>query len=113
MVVSYSMSTFIGHSIVTSKGANFLAAFLLNPGVSDLTGSFRLYERHALEAILPKVKCTGYAFQMEIVVLAKKAGFSIAEVPITFVDRLYGESKLGPREIILYLKGLVYLFFTT
>jgi dolichol-phosphate mannosyltransferase len=102
-----------GRLTVTSKGANFLAAFLLNPGVSDLTGSFRLYERHALEAILPKVKCTGYAFQMEIVVLAKKAGFSIAEVPITFVDRLYGESKLGPREIILYLKGLVYLFFTT
>jgi dolichol-phosphate mannosyltransferase len=100
-------------STVTSKGANFLAAFLLNPGVSDLTGSFRLYERHALEEILPKIKCTGYAFQMEIVVLAKKAGFSIVEVPITFVDRLYGESKLGPREIILYLKGLVYLFFTT
>ena len=98
---------------VTSKGANFLAAFLLNPGVSDLTGSFRLYERSALEEILPKVKSTGYAFQMEIVVLAKKAGFTIAEVPITFVDRLYGESKLGPKEIVLYLQGLVHLFLTT
>lgn len=98
---------------ITSKGANFLADFLLQPGVSDLTGSFRLYERRAIEKILPQVKSTGYAFQMEIIVLAKKAGYSVAEVPITFVDRLYGESKLGTREIVLYLKGLLNLFFTT
>lgn len=98
---------------ITSKGANILAEILLNPGVSDLTGSFRLYERRALEAILPKVRCTGYAFQMEIIVLAKKAGYKIEEVPITFVDRLYGESKLGTKEIVLYLKGLLTLFLTT
>lgn len=98
---------------LTSKGANFLADFLLNPGVSDLTGSFRLYERKAIDKILPMVQSTGYAFQMEIVVLAKKEGYKIAEVPITFVDRLYGESKLGTKEIILYLKGLLFLFFTT
>jgi dolichol-phosphate mannosyltransferase len=98
---------------LTSKGANFLADFLLNPGVSDLTGSFRLYERRAIDRILPLVRSTGYAFQMEIVVLAKKEGFKVSEVPITFVDRLYGESKLGTKEIFLYLKGLVMLFFTT
>lgn len=99
---------------VVSKGANTLATFLLNSGgVSDLTGSFRLYERTVIEDILPKVKCTGYAFQMEIVILAKKAGYHIDEVPITFVDRIYGESKLGGKEIVLYLKGLVTLFFTT
>ena len=98
---------------LTSKGANFLADFLLNPGVSDLTGSFRLYERKAIDRILPIVQSTGYAFQMEIVVLAKKHGFRVSEVPITFVDRLYGESKLGTKEIIMYLKGLLYLFFTT
>ena len=98
---------------ITSKGANILADILLAPGVSDLTGSFRLYKRSVVEQILPKVTCTGYAFQMEIVVLAKKAGFRIAEVPITFVDRLYGESKLGPKEVILYIKGLLTLFFTT
>jgi dolichol-phosphate mannosyltransferase len=98
---------------LTSKGANFLADFLLNPGVSDLTGSFRLYERSAIDRILPLVRSTGYAFQMEIVVLAKKEGFTVSEVPITFVDRLYGESKLGTKEIVLYLKGLLMLFFTT
>jgi dolichol-phosphate mannosyltransferase len=96
-----------------SKGANFLASFLLNPGVSDLTGSFRLYERAVLEAILPQIQCKGYAFQMEIIVRSKKAGFKVNEVPITFVDRIYGESKLGAKEIVLYLKGLLQLFFTT
>jgi dolichol-phosphate mannosyltransferase len=99
---------------IVSKGANTLATFLLDAGgVSDLTGSFRLYERHAIEDILPKATCTGYAFQMEIVILANKKGFRIAEVPITFVDRIYGESKLGGKEIVLYIKGLLTLFFST
>jgi len=98
---------------VTSKGANFLADFLLNPGVSDLTGSFRLYERKVLDQILPQIQCKGYAFQMEIIVRSKKAGFQINEVPITFVDRIYGESKLGTKEIIMYIQGLIQLFFTT
>lgn len=73
---------------LTSKGANFLASFLLNPGPSDLTGSFRLYRREALEKILPQVRAKGYAFQMEILVVAKAHGLKFAEVPITFVDRL-------------------------
>jgi dolichol-phosphate mannosyltransferase len=98
---------------LTSKGANFLAEFLLNPGVSDLTGSFRLYERRVLEQILPQIQCKGYAFQMEIIVRSKNAGFSVGEVPITFVDRIYGESKLGAKEIIMYAQGLLQLFFTT
>lgn len=98
---------------VVSRGANFLATFLLNPGPSDLTGSFRLYDRKALETILPKVKSKGYAFQMEILVQARAHNYRFGEVPITFVDRIYGESKLGANEIIMYLKGLLLLFFTT
>ena len=99
---------------LTSCGANFLATFLLSTGgASDLTGSFRLYERKAIELILPQVHSKGYAFQMEILVRAHKAGIKIGEVPITFVDRIYGESKLGANEIIMYLKGLVKLFLTT
>ncbi|KAL9189256.1 hypothetical protein ACHAXT_011746 [Thalassiosira profunda] len=99
---------------LTSCGANFLATFLLSTGgASDLTGSFRLYERAAIERILPQVGSKGYAFQMEILVRAHKAGLKIGEVPITFVDRIYGESKLGANEILLYLRGLLHLFFTT
>jgi dolichol-phosphate mannosyltransferase len=98
---------------LTSKGANTLAEALLGPGVSDLTGSFRLFKKSMLELLLKDCKSKGYAFQMEIVVRAKRMGMTIAEVPIVFVDRVYGASKLGGAEIYMYLKGLVNLFFTT
>lgn len=47
---------------------------------------------------------------MEMVFRARKSKYSIGEIPITFVDRFYGESKLGSQEIIEYVKGLLYLF---
>ena len=78
----------------------------LRPGVSDLTGSFRLYHKKALAACVAKTKSKGYVFQMEIVVRARELGLSIEEVPITFVDRVYGTSKLGNEEIVAYLYGL-------
>uniref|UniRef100_A0A915N6V8 Dolichol-phosphate mannosyltransferase subunit 1 n=2 Tax=Meloidogyne javanica TaxID=6303 RepID=A0A915N6V8_MELJA len=81
-----------------SRGANFLAQFLLEPGVSDLTGSFRLYRKNVLKDL------------MEMMFRAKKMGFSVGEVPIEFVDRFYGESKLGGQEIVEYLFGLFRLF---
>jgi dolichol-phosphate mannosyltransferase len=49
---------------------------------------------------------------MEMMVRARALGYSIAEVPIAFVDRLYGDSKLGGDEIVGYLKG-VWALFTT
>ena len=55
----------------------------------------------------------GYVFQMEVLVRARQLGCTVGEVPITFVDRLYGESKLGAGEIVEYLKGLMFLFFDT
>ena len=55
----------------------------------------------------------GYAFQMEIIVRARLAGHRVGEVPIVFVDRLYGQSKLGGAEIAMFIKGLLWLFFTT
>lgn len=53
----------------------------------------------------------GYVFQMEMMFRARKAGYRIEEIPITFVDRFFGESKLGGQEIVEYAKGLLYLFF--
>uniref|UniRef100_W6NDP0 Dolichol-phosphate mannosyltransferase subunit 1 n=1 Tax=Haemonchus contortus TaxID=6289 RepID=W6NDP0_HAECO len=94
-----------------SKGANFLAQFLLNPGVSDLTGSFRLYRKEVLACLINKSVSKGYVFQMEMMFRASKKGYKIGEVPISFVDRCFGESKLGSQEIIDYVKGLMYLFF--
>lgn len=93
-----------------SKGANIFADTMLRPGVSDLTGSYRLYKKDVLEKIIAKVQSKGYVFQMELMVLAKSMGYTVAEVPITFVDRVYGESKLGGDEIVQYAKGVFNLW---
>ena len=95
---------------LTSRVANYLATVLLNPRVSDLTGSFRLYKKHVLAELIKNTKSKGYVFQMEMMIRARQLDYSIAEVPITFVDRVYGESKLGASEIVGYLKGLWSLF---
>ena len=55
---------------------------------------------------MAKTTTKGYAFQMEILVRAKRMDMKIVEVPIVFVDRLFGKSKLGKNEIVLYLKGV-------
>jgi dolichol-phosphate mannosyltransferase len=83
---------------------------LLQPGVSDLTGSFRLYKKDMLQTVITKVQSKGYVFQMELIVLAQAMGYTIAEVPITFVDRLYGDSKLSGDEITHYAKGVLSLW---
>lgn len=98
---------------VISRGANFVTQVMLRPGASDLTGSFRLYKKDVLEQLVGACVSKGYVFQMEMVVRARQFNFSIGEVPISFVDRVYGESKLGGNEIIGFIKGLLYLFSTT
>lgn len=90
--------------MLISRVANYLAKIVLRPGVSDLTGSFRLYRRDCFEKIMQRMQSTGYVFQMEIVVRARRMGMEVEEIPITFVDRLFGESKMGVGEIASYLK---------
>lgn len=80
---------------LTSKGANIFADTVLRPGVSDLTGSFRLYKRAVLEKLFETTDVRGFSMQMALAVTAKAMGMTIGEVPITFVDRVYGDSKLG------------------
>ena len=73
----------------------------------------RLYKKEVLEKLVSSCVSKGYVFQMEMVVRARQLGYTIGEVPISFVDRVYGESKLGGNEIIGFVKGLLYLFATT
>lgn len=96
-----------------SRGANFLTQLLLRPGVSDLTGSFRLYKKDILEKLIHSCVSKGYVFQMEMIIRARQYGYTIGEIPISFVDRVYGESKLGGSEIIQFATSLLYLFATT
>ncbi|KAK4002618.1 dolichol-phosphate mannosyltransferase subunit 1 [Daphnia magna] len=98
---------------IISRGANYVTQVLLRPGASDLTGSFRLYKKEVLEKLVQSCKSKGYVFQMEMIIRARQLGFTIGEVPISFVDRVYGESKLGGNEIFQFAKGLLYLFATT
>ncbi|KAL0380425.1 UNVERIFIED_CONTAM: Dolichol-phosphate mannosyltransferase subunit [Sesamum angustifolium] len=81
-------------------------------GASIVTGT-RLYQKSVLEDVISSCVSKGYVFQMEMIVRASRKGYRIEEVPITFVDRVYGSSKLGGSEIVEYLKGLVYLLLTT
>lgn len=85
----------------------------MRPGASDLTGSFRLYKKDILEKLIQSCISKGYVFQMEMIIRARQFNYTIGEVPIAFVDRVYGESKLGGSEIIQFATGLLYLFATT
>ncbi|KAM8755753.1 dolichol-phosphate mannosyltransferase subunit 1 isoform 2-T2 [Acanthopagrus schlegelii] len=96
-----------------SRGANFLTQVLLRPGASDLTGSFRLYKKKVLESLVERCVSKGYVFQMEMIIRARQLNYTVGEVPISFVDRVYGESKLGGNEIVSFVKGLLTLFATT
>jgi dolichol-phosphate mannosyltransferase len=78
-----------------SAGGSLYARALLGVSIRDLTGGFKCYRRAVLEAIdLDAIASKGYAFQIETTYRALRAGFRIVEVPIHFVDREEGGSKM-------------------
>jgi dolichol-phosphate mannosyltransferase len=84
-----------------SRGGCLYAQFLLGLGLRDLTGGFKCYRRSVLERIdLDAIHSRGYAFQIETTYRALRAGFRVVEIPITFVDREVGGSKMS-RSIVL------------
>src|SRR5919198_914253 len=81
-----------------SFGGSVYARLLLGVRVRDLTGGFKCYRRAVLEAIdLDAISSRGYAFQIETTYRALRAGFRVVEVPIRFVDREQGGSKMSRR----------------
>lgn len=87
--------------------ANMLVNVLLRLGVKDNTSGFRAYNREAIEAILPYVRCTSYDFQVEMLQRAKEHGLRLREVPIVFRERAHGKSKLGKGEFSSFIKMLL------
>jgi dolichol-phosphate mannosyltransferase len=84
-----------------SAGGNIYARTVLTSPIHDLTGGFKCYRRVVLETIdLDAVDARGYAFQIETTYRALRAGFRVVEVPIRFVDREHGGSKMS-RAIVL------------
>jgi dolichol-phosphate mannosyltransferase len=79
-----------------SRGGSLYARVVLGVGVRDLTGGFKCFRRTVLETIdRDAIAARGYGFQIEGTYRALRAGFRVVEVPITFVDRRVGESKMS------------------
>lgn len=87
--------------LIISYGANIYTRLVTRLPVRDATGGFKCWRREALEAInLDGVRSQGYSFQIEMTYRAWLKGFRITEIPIIFVDRTVGESKMT-RSIML------------
>jgi dolichol-phosphate mannosyltransferase len=81
---------------VVSWGGSFYARVLLGVRIRDLTGGFKCFRRTVLETVdLDAIESKGYAFQIETTYRAIRKGFRIVEVPIRFVDRTEGHSKMS------------------
>jgi len=86
--------------LLLSWFANLYTRFITAMPVHDATGGFKCFKRKVLEAInLDQVKSNGYAFQIEMNFKAWKKGFKLKEIPIIFVDRMKGQSKMS-RKIV-------------
>ena len=84
-----------------SAGGSWYARVILGVKVRDLTGGFKCYRRTVLERIdLDAIDSKGYAFQIETTYRALREGFRVVEVPITFVDREAGGSKMSKSIVV-------------
>jgi dolichol-phosphate mannosyltransferase len=81
-----------------SRGGSLYARTILGIDVRDVTGGFKCFRRATLEALdLDSVSAQGYGFQIEMTYRAIKHGFRVEEVPIVFVDRRVGQSKMSKK----------------
>jgi dolichol-phosphate mannosyltransferase len=82
--------------LLLSYCANIYARRITGLRIWDLTGGFKCFRRRVLETIdLSQVRSNGYAFQIEMSVRAWRKGFKLREIPIVFVDRTEGQSKMN------------------
>ena len=82
--------------LMLSYCANIYARWITGLRIWDLTGGFKCFRRRVLEALdLSQVRSNGYAFQIEMSVRAWRKGFKLREIPIVFVDRTEGQSKMN------------------
>ena len=84
-----------------SRYGNRYTAAVLRLGIRDATGGFRAYRASTLEAIdIDSTRANGYAFQSEVALRMAQAGLRLEEIPITFVDREFGTSKMSVRIMV-------------
>jgi dolichol-phosphate mannosyltransferase len=86
---------------VLSATANFTARQILRLGTHDCTGGFRCYSGRALQFLVTKpLRSSGYSALVELLTRCERAGLTIVEIPITFTDRVRGQSKISRQEIL-------------
>ena len=89
------------HRRLLSRWGNEYTGWILGVGVRDCTSGFRAYRASALAAIHPETtRADGYAFLTELMVRSVRQGARVVEVPIVFVDRRYGTSKMSSRIVL-------------
>ncbi|MBN1307469.1 MAG: polyprenol monophosphomannose synthase [Chitinispirillaceae bacterium] len=96
------------YRLLISYCGNLYARLVTGLPVRDCTGGFKCFRRKVLEAIdLDRISASGYSFQIEMSWLAWKKGFRIREIPIVFVDRKSGESKMSTK---IFREGLLLIW---
>jgi dolichol-phosphate mannosyltransferase len=96
--------------VLMSYCASMYVRMVLGVGIHDTTAGFVCYRREVLETIeLDKIRFKGYAFQIEMKFTAYKCGFKIVEVPIIFINRVLGTSKMSGGIFSEALLGVVRL----
>jgi dolichol-phosphate mannosyltransferase len=84
--------------LILSVGANIYTRIVTGMPLKDATGGFKCFRREVLESLpLDKIKSDGYSFQIEVNFIVWKKGFRVKEIPIVFVDRTAGTSKMSRR----------------
>ena len=100
------------HRKILSKYANKLAMFATKSKIKDMTTGFRAYKRESLEKIdFEDSQYNGYSFLVDLLDKCVKANLSIKEVPILFIDRVHGKSKMDFKVILEGMKTLLKLYF--
>ncbi|KGJ81147.1 dolichol-phosphate mannosyltransferase [Cryobacterium roopkundense] len=101
------------HRRALSRGGSIYSRALLRLPQRDVTGGFRVYSAHALDSMkLSSVESLGYCFQIDMLLHAVRARLTVVEVPITFVERTLGSSKMSGR-IVIEAMGRVTLWGMT
>uniref|UniRef100_A0A3B0MKX4 Dolichol-phosphate mannosyltransferase subunit 1 n=1 Tax=Theileria annulata TaxID=5874 RepID=A0A3B0MKX4_THEAN len=97
--------------IFISKTLNYLCKLFFRPKVTDLTGSFRLYRKDVLSKVINTVHSKGFLFQVEMILKCEKVlNAKVDEIPIVFIERIYGKSKFGKTSNIQLFIGLTEIF---
>ncbi len=98
---------------LASSGANFLARVFTNIPTKDCTSGYRCYGAELVQAILPRLESTGYDIQIETLEETVCQGHKIIEIPINFMDRYTGKSKLNRGQIVVFLRRIIAIFMSS